>query len=106
MRSHTDARSRLRSLTKLSAGLKDWLGRERKELFGEFVSACRIGRFGREKHLDRALPQRHTKQLYDSLSYDGTKILAQLRTGKCRLNSYLYRINPKGGRDVVVVANS
>jgi hypothetical protein len=62
-------------LTKLSAGLKDWLGRERKELSGEFVSACHIGKFGREKHFDRALPQWHTKQLYGSLSYDGTKIL-------------------------------
>lgn len=45
------------------------------------------------KTLDRALPNRHTKRLYDSLTYDEARIVSQLRTGKCRLNSYLYRIN-------------
>ena len=45
------------------------------------------------KNLDRALPQRHTKRLYDSLNREDASILAQLRTGKARLNSYLHRIN-------------
>ena len=45
------------------------------------------------KIIDRALPQRHTRRLYDSLGHEDASILAQLRTGKARLNSNLYRIN-------------
>ena|SRR5947199_3774079 len=43
--------------------------------------------------LDRALPGKHVKYIYDSLSQEDAAILCQLRTGKCRLNSYLKTIN-------------
>ena len=39
------------------------------------------------------MPGAHTRQLYDSLTRPEAQLIAQLRTGKCRLNSYLYRIN-------------
>ena len=39
------------------------------------------------KTVDRALPRRHTKRLYDSLGHEDASILAQLRTGKARLNN-------------------
>ena len=45
------------------------------------------------KNIDRALPQRHSKRLDGSLGHEYSNILAQLRTGKARLNSYLHRIN-------------
>jgi len=44
------------------------------------------------KQLDRALPGTHTRRLYDSLKRGEAQIVAQLRTGKSRLNSALYRI--------------
>lgn len=54
----------------------------------------RASRGGRHaKDLDGALPGAHTRQLYDSLTRPEAQLIAQLRTGKCRLNSYLYRIN-------------
>jgi len=45
------------------------------------------------KNLDRALPGTHTRRLYDGLKREEATILAQLRTGRCRLNYYLHRIN-------------
>jgi ribonuclease HI len=45
------------------------------------------------KHTDQALPGKHTKALYNTINKNDASILAQLRTGKCRLNHYLYRIN-------------
>ncbi|KZL63694.1 putative transposable element [Colletotrichum incanum] len=39
-----------------------------------------------------ALPGKHTRQLYDSLSWKQASILAQLRTGMARLNWYLHQI--------------
>jgi ribonuclease HI len=45
------------------------------------------------KRVDTALPGRHTKRLYDKLSWNEANVLAQLRTGMARLNSYLHRIN-------------
>jgi ribonuclease HI len=45
------------------------------------------------KRVDKALPGKHTRQLYDKLSWDEANVLAQLRTGMARLNSYLHRIN-------------
>ena len=45
------------------------------------------------KRVDAALPGKHTRQLYDGLSWKETTVLAQLRTGMARLNGYLYRIN-------------
>jgi hypothetical protein len=50
-----------------------------------------IGRHSRR--VDAALPGKHTRQLYDQLSWKEASVLAQLRTGKARLNGYLFRIN-------------
>ena len=44
------------------------------------------------KQMDRALPGSHTRRLYDNRSRDEAQILAQLRTGKSRLNSALHDI--------------
>lgn len=44
------------------------------------------------KRVDAALPGKHTRQLYDRLSWKEASVLAQLRTGMARLNGYLYRI--------------
>ena len=53
-------------------------------------NSTQSGRFTRL--LDKALPGRHVRLLYDSLSRPEAAILSQLRTSKCRLNSYLFRI--------------
>ena len=45
------------------------------------------------KRVDAALPGKHTRQLYDRLSWKEASVLAQLRTGMARLNGYLCRIN-------------
>ena len=45
------------------------------------------------KRVDIALLGKHTRQLYDKLSWNEANVLAQLRTGMARLNSYLRRIN-------------
>ncbi|KAJ5148268.1 hypothetical protein N7526_001620 [Penicillium atrosanguineum] len=39
------------------------------------------------------LPGKHTRKLYDRLSWKEASVVAQLRTGMARLNGYLYRIN-------------
>jgi hypothetical protein len=44
------------------------------------------------KRVDTALPGKHTRLLYDRLSWKEASVLAQLRTGMARLNGYLYRI--------------
>jgi ribonuclease HI len=44
------------------------------------------------KTLDSALPGKHTRRLYDKLSRKEAAVLAQLRTGMARLNTFLYRI--------------
>ena len=44
------------------------------------------------KQTGQALPGKHTRLLYDSLTKRDARVLAQLRTGKCRLNGYLARI--------------
>ena len=49
-----------------------------------------VGRYS--KKIDTALPGKHTRKLYDRLSWKEASILAQLRTGMARLNAYLYRI--------------
>lgn len=41
------------------------------------------------RKLDHALPGRHPRQLYAGLNREQGSILAQLRTGRCRLNAYL-----------------
>lgn len=45
------------------------------------------------KRVDAALPGKHTRQLYDRLSWKEASVLAQLRTGMARLNGYLFRIS-------------
>jgi ribonuclease HI len=45
------------------------------------------------KRVDTALPGKHTKQLYDRLTWKEANVLAQLRTGMARLNAYLFNIN-------------
>ena len=49
-----------------------------------------VGKYS--KRIDVALPGKHTRQLYDQLSWKEANVLAQLRTGMARLNTYLYRI--------------
>ena len=49
-----------------------------------------VGRHSRE--VDVALPGKHTTKLYNQLKKDEASILAQLRTGATRLNSYLHKI--------------
>jgi len=41
------------------------------------------------KRVDTALPGKHTRKLYDQLTWKEASVLAQLRTGMARLNSYL-----------------
>jgi hypothetical protein len=51
------------------------------------------GKVGRlSKKVDTALPGKHTRQLYDRLTWKEASVLAQLRTGIARLNSYLFLI--------------
>ena len=49
-----------------------------------------IGKYSRG--MDAALPGKHTRTLYDAFKRREASILAQLRTGRARLNGYLYRI--------------
>lgn len=51
----------------------------------------KIGRHA--KRVDAALPGKHTRQLYDRLTWKEATVLAQLRTGMARLNGYLNQIN-------------
>jgi len=58
------------------------------------ITRCLPGKVGaHSKRVDIALPGKHTRQLYDKLSWNEANVLAQLRTGMARLNSYLHRIN-------------
>ncbi|KAI2734223.1 hypothetical protein DTO013E5_10100 [Penicillium roqueforti] len=50
-----------------------------------------VGRHSRR--VDTALPGKHTRQLYNRLSWKEASVLAQLRTGMARLNGYFFRIN-------------
>jgi hypothetical protein len=56
-----------------------------------------IGKYS--KWIDRALPGPHTCLLYDPLTNQEACILAQLRTGMIRLNSYLFRIGAETSAD-------
>jgi hypothetical protein len=49
-----------------------------------------VGKYTTE--LDRALPGKHTKLLYNSFKRTEAMVLAQLRTRMVRLNEYLYRV--------------
>jgi ribonuclease HI len=52
---------------------------------------ARVGLFS--KKVDATLPGKHTRTLYDSLSWREARVLAQLRTGMARLNRYLHLIS-------------
>ncbi|KAJ6439086.1 reverse transcriptase [Purpureocillium lavendulum] len=49
-----------------------------------------VGKYS--KRIDKALPGSHTRALYNSLNRKESDVLAQLRTGMVRLNSYLLKI--------------
>ena len=49
-----------------------------------------VGKYS--KRIDKALPGKHTRALYDSLIRQESDILVQLRTGMTRLNRYLHTI--------------
>jgi hypothetical protein len=64
---------------------------EKKQKWKQLFTKATTGQF--TKAIDKALPQRHAKYLYDKLAQKEAAALAQLRTGRCRLNSYLAKIN-------------
>ncbi|KJZ69627.1 hypothetical protein HIM_10990 [Hirsutella minnesotensis 3608] len=51
------------------------------------------------KRIDKALPGKHTRKLYDELTRKESEVLVQLRTGKSRLNSYLRKIGAVESED-------
>ena len=53
-----------------------------------------VGRYS--QRVDTALPGQHTRAIYDALNAKESRILIQLRTGKCRLNRYLHSIGAVG----------
>ncbi len=72
--------SRTRSTT-LNVARKNGIARKLPDNVGKYSKA-----------IDTALPGKHTRQLYDRLSHKEASVLAQLRTGIARLNTYLHRI--------------
>ena len=72
---------RMRSTTLNIARAKHFTTRKLPENIGKY-----------SKRIDIALPGKHTRQLYDDLPWKEASILAQLRTGMARLNTYLLRI--------------
>jgi ribonuclease HI len=57
------------------------------EEWRRMINMTTTGRF--TKDLDGAIPQKHTKRLYDNLTRADASILSQLRTNKSRLNASL-----------------
>ena len=57
---------------------------------GGWALPAEIGKHSRR--VDKALPGKHTRKLYDAMTAAQARVLAQLRTGKIRLNSYLHKI--------------
>jgi hypothetical protein len=76
-----------RGATKAKATI---LSRTRADLRSERKLPNGVGRHSRK--VDSALPGKHTRLLYDRLSWKEASVLAQLRTGMARLNGYLYQI--------------
>ena len=56
----------------------------------DVFTKAKVGRF--IKSFDKALPGRHTDVIYNGRTKKQSQILCQLRTGICRLNSYLAKI--------------
>ena len=77
-------RKEITRTTILSAALKTFAAKQPPlpPLVGKFTQT-----------IDCALPGKHTRLLYDSLSKPLAALLAQLRTGKSRQNDYLAKIN-------------
>lgn len=65
---------------------------ERAQLQALEQPTNRIERHQLTRHIDQALPGKHTRKIYDTLSKRDAKMLVQLRTGKSRLNTYLASI--------------
>ena len=57
---------------------------------GKVTLPLRVGKAIKE--LDRALPGPYTKIIYNNLTKDEAKVIAQLRTGDAKLNLFLARI--------------
>ncbi|KAF4337193.1 reverse transcriptase [Fusarium beomiforme] len=66
------------------------LSQTRADLRSERKLPEEVGRHSRK--VDSALLGKHTRMLYDQLSWKEASVLAQLRTGMARLNGYLYQI--------------
>ena len=58
---------------------------EQEEFYG-----AKTGKF--LQSINKALPGKHTKKMYNSLNRADAAILTQLRTNISRLNTYLHRI--------------
>ena len=54
------------------------------------LSRSKTGQF--VKSIDKKIPNSHTSLLYNGKSKSHARLLCQLRTGICRLNSYLSKI--------------
>lgn len=61
-----------------------------REQWRNLYASAKGGKHTRD--LDKTLPGEHTRFLYDHLSQPTAAILAQMRTGKCKLKSYLHLI--------------
>ncbi|KAL9563893.1 hypothetical protein ACKAV7_011928 [Fusarium commune] len=72
----------IKAKTTILSGTRAGLRNERKLQDG-------VGRYSK---VDLALPGKHTRLLYNQLSWKEASVLAQLRTGMARLNGYLYQI--------------
>ena len=66
------------------------LAREIQPPKAKSFNSFKSGRF--TKTIDKALPGKHTRLLYDKKPHNRASILCQLRSGICRLNSYLFKI--------------
>jgi hypothetical protein len=66
----------------------------RKEIVKQGVDEFQKSRWGWfTRSIDKALPGKHTKKLYDNLTREEASILTQLRTGHASLNGFLFSIN-------------
>ncbi|TVY62542.1 Retrovirus-related Pol polyprotein from type-1 retrotransposable element R1 [Fusarium oxysporum f. sp. cubense] len=79
----TPRKGAIKAKTTILSGIRTSLRNERKLPDG-------VGRHS--KKVDVALPGKHTRLLYNQLSWKEASVLAQLRTGMARLNGYLYQI--------------
>ncbi|KAM5528719.1 hypothetical protein FOXYSP1_19200 [Fusarium oxysporum f. sp. phaseoli] len=79
----TPRKGAIKAKTTILSGIRAGMRNERKLSDG-------VGRHS--KKVDRALPGKHTRLLYNQLAWKEASVLAQLRTGMARLNGYLYQI--------------